>query len=219
MDAADLTVLRMVERDLLHPRAIEAAIKRAVARLRAAPHDYEARRRATADRLDQLDGELARLTSAVAAGAGDLGSVVDATRTREHERGRLRDELTTLGAIPTPPVLDAAALRGTLRARLADWQATLRRQPVEARHVLRPLLQGRLVFTPKADDRGRYYEVTGVGTVRPVLAGVVVANGVVSPTGFAHRGPPSSSMAARPNPAATQDLWGVHDQGRQTSRS
>ena len=52
--------------------------------------------------------------------------------------------------------------------------------PAEARQALRPLLRERLVFTPKADDRGRYYEVTGVRTVTPVPAGVVDTKGVVS---------------------------------------
>lgn len=163
MDAADLTVLRMVERELLHPSAIAAAVKRVMARLQPEPRDREARRLAIGDRLRQLDGELTRLAGAVAAGTGNLESVVGAIRTREQERAGLRQELATLDVTPTRPVLDAAALRLTLRARLADWQATLRRQPVEARQTLRPLLKGRLTFTPKADEAGPYYEITGSG--------------------------------------------------------
>jgi hypothetical protein len=29
------------------------------------------------------------------------------------------------------------------------------------------------VFTPREDETGRYYEITGAGTITPVLAGIV----------------------------------------------
>jgi hypothetical protein len=73
----------------------------------------------------------------------------------------------------TPPSVKPIDPQTVLRDRLVDWVEGLRRPPAEARHALRPLLQERLVFTPREDATGRYYEITGVGTVTPVLAGLV----------------------------------------------
>jgi hypothetical protein len=67
--------------------------------------------------------------------------------------------------VPRVKRIDPPTLRTVLRDRLVDWVGGLRRPPAEARHALRPLLQGRLVFTPREDAEGRrYYEISGVGT-------------------------------------------------------
>jgi hypothetical protein len=52
------------------------------------------------------------------------------------------------------------------------------RQPVVARQILRKLLVGRFVMTPKISAEGRYYEVTGQASYGALLAGVV---GLVPP--------------------------------------
>ena len=49
----------------------------------------------------------------------------------------------------------------------------------QAQQVLRRLVKGRLTFTPMADG---HYKFCGVGTVQPLLAGVV--QNLASPTGM-----------------------------------
>jgi hypothetical protein len=65
-------------------------------------------------------------------------------------------------------------LRAALRARLL-----LRSNPIEARPILRRLLVGRLVLTPKQLPAGRVYEFTGTATYGELLSGVVA--GLVPP--------------------------------------
>jgi len=52
-----------------------------------------------------------------------------------------------------------------MRERLADWRGLLRREADAGKLALRALLTGPLVFTPKEDATGRYYEFSGEGTV------------------------------------------------------
>lgn len=61
-----------------------------------------------------------------------------------------------------------------LRERLTDWQGLLQRQTAEARQILRRLLIGRLVFTPREHETGRYSELAGKGSLPGVLLGGVV---------------------------------------------
>jgi hypothetical protein len=80
--------------------------------------------------------------------------------------------------------LDVVRLRRTLDERLDDWRGLLRRQPVQARQILRKLVAGRLIFTPKADAQGHYYEFAGHGTLGQILTGAFDAKAVVTPAGF-----------------------------------
>ncbi len=72
-----------------------------------------------------------------------------------------------------------AELRATIRTLLEDWQGLLRSIPTEARPILRQLLVGRLVLTPKQLPIGRFYEFTGTATYGALLSGVVA--GLVPP--------------------------------------
>ena len=60
----------------------------------------------------------------------------------------------------------------------------LRQEAPQARRALPALLAGRLVFTPGEPNGEPAYTFAGEGTITPVIAGVVAATGVVSPTGF-----------------------------------
>ena len=42
---------------------------------------------------------------------------------------------------------------------------------MEARQILRKLLVGRLVFTTKEDENGRYYEFAGKGSISEIVRG------------------------------------------------
>jgi hypothetical protein len=56
-----------------------------------------------------------------------------------------------------------------IRQRLAAWQAMLRRQVPEARDILRNLVVGRIVFTPRPE--ARVYECSGRKSFGRLLAG------------------------------------------------
>lgn len=49
--------------------------------------------------------------------------------------------------------------------------------------MLKALVRGRLQFTPRADERGRFYEIKGEGTVEAAIA-ALAPQYVASPTGF-----------------------------------
>ncbi len=62
-----------------------------------------------------------------------------------------------------------AEIQEQLEAYLLDWKGTLCGSVAQGQGVLRRLIQGRLQFVPKDG----YYEFRGIGTVRPLIAGVV----------------------------------------------
>jgi hypothetical protein len=45
------------------------------------------------------------------------------------------------------------------------------------------MLTGRLIFTPKSDASGRYYEFHGQGSIAGMLAGALFTEGGVTPEG------------------------------------
>ena len=57
----------------------------------------------------------------------------------------------------------------------------LHRHPVQARQILRKLRDGRLVFTPRQDTAGAFYEITGQATYGRLLSGLACPNSVVPP--------------------------------------
>ncbi len=84
--------------------------------------------------------------------------------------------------------LDHRWLEKVLRARLADWQGLLWRHVPQARQMLKKLLVGRLVCTPMSDGARRFYEFKGESPIGRILAGLVGAKALVSPTGFSTEG-------------------------------
>jgi hypothetical protein len=77
--------------------------------------------------------------------------------------------------------LDRAQLERTTRECLTDWQGLLAGQPVQARQILKKLLDGRLIFTPMAD--GTAVEFRGTGVLDPVLRGIVNGDGMPKASG------------------------------------
>ena len=182
MAATDDAVLSVVEDAILRPEVVEAVIERAVEQLTATT--VESRRPSLEADLAALDGELARLTGAIATG-GELPALLEAVQDREQRRESLRRELEVLGA-SEPVVLDRAALRKNLESRLGDWRGLLRRHTAQGQQILRRLLVGRLTFTPTEDETGRYYAFHGTGTLTKLVGGLVPHN-VASPTGIRTR--------------------------------
>jgi site-specific DNA recombinase len=176
MEMADRAVLSAVERDLLRPEVVEVALREAVRELHLSKDEVARRQDELQAELTKVDGELARYAEAIAT-AGQLDAILAAVKEREARRTHLKAELAKLGSRADIASLNAARVSSNLRERLTDWQGLLQRQTVEARAILRRLLVGRLLFTPKEDEKGRYYEFAGQGSISELLSGVVLPKG------------------------------------------
>ena len=58
----------------------------------------------------------------------------------------------------------------SLEGYLRDWQGLVRGHVHQAQQIVRRLVKGRLTLVPQADG---HYTFTGVGTVQPLLGGIV----------------------------------------------
>jgi hypothetical protein len=133
----------------------------------------------------ELEQEIARYARAVAE-VGPRTSLLAELRQRETRRDHLKDQLLAVtGATSVVAAFDPVVARRNLRARLAEWQALLRRQTAQARGIRREILVGRLVFAPNIDGAARYYEFSGRATLSGLFAGSVTSDMLVTPAGLA----------------------------------
>ncbi len=116
--------------------------------------------------LNAVEQAIGRLTAAIAAG-GELAPLVEALRVHERRRQELRAALDA--ARRTRPDWNPRELRRTIERYLVDWRGLLRANVAQGQQALRRLIAGRLTFTPTGD----IYAFRGVGTIKPVLGGVV----------------------------------------------
>jgi len=76
-------------------------------------------------------------------------------------------------------------IREELRRDLDDWRKLLSKHVAQARQILRKFLIGKLVFTPKQDENGKWYYDHGQGTQGRLLQGAsLLPKTWVSPAGF-----------------------------------
>jgi len=182
LDAAVVAALRD---DVLTPDLVADVAARAVELWGQQHAGLDARRQALEGELRRVERELGRFTEAIARGEALL-TLLEAMRARERRRADLTAQLEHvdgLGRAARPTM--TGALRADLQMRLESWDALLQRNPIEARPVLRRLLVGRLVCTPRQLPAGRYYEFSGTATYGELLAGVV--GSLVPPGGNARQ--------------------------------
>ena len=132
MEATDHAVLASLERDLLRREVVERAIEFAIEELRPGSDPAERRRDEVLREMRRLDGELSRLTAAVASG-GDLPALLAALKERQAQRERCERALIELDATARIGRHEIPRLEREIRHRLADWRAMLRREVPEAR--------------------------------------------------------------------------------------
>ena len=171
MAALDRAVLESIERQVLAPDVIEQIVGRALAEW-SRPKPAEERERVAAA-LRDVDAELGRLTTALAAGA-DTPSVIEAIKAREAKRTTLQARLTTLSQTDRVVTLDAATVRQAVRERLTDWSGLMARHTPQARQLLRKVLHGRVMVQPTPEREDCYAEITATASISKVLAGSVV---------------------------------------------
>ena len=179
-ESAEQAILEGAVANLLDAQALSELLEAAYRRV-VTPGNNK-RERQIERQLKKIDTELANLVAAVAAG-GNAGLLVQAIKDKESEKGRLNADLQALIVARQAAPTDPAAVRGKLEKIVADWRGCLQKRPQQARDRLKTLIVDRIVFTPREDERGRFYELNGVGTVEPILRGLAPHN-VASPTGF-----------------------------------
>src|SRR5439155_9675390 len=167
MEATDHAVLASLERDLLRREVVERAIEFAIDELRPGSDPAERRHDEILREMRRLDGELSRLTAAVA--NGDLPALLAALEERQAQRERCERALIELDATARIGRHEIPRLEREIRHRLADWRAMLRREVPEAREILRNLVVGRIAFKPRPE--ARVYEFSGRGSFGRLLAG------------------------------------------------
>jgi hypothetical protein len=139
------------------------------------------RRTALGDELARLEREIARYTDAVAQG-GSLPSILAALHEREGRRQELQAQLEHQDGLGRAVrAIDSKGVRRELRELLTDWQGVLEGEPAQARQILRKLLEGRVVLTPRINGRERTYEWTATATYGRILTGVVGVTAMVPP--------------------------------------
>jgi hypothetical protein len=171
----DADVLAKIRRDILDPDLARDVVRRAL-ELRASRPTVVDERKALRAELERVEVELARYAEAI--GAGDaMPALLEAMRTRERRRAELTAQLAGLSerqAVVTP-----ADVYRKLSQRLTDWYGTLDRHPARARDILRLVLAGRLVVTPRPDEH--VFEWRGEASYGALLQGLVSVNGLVPP--------------------------------------
>ena len=90
----------------------------------------------------------------------------------------MRARLELIHTAPSVLSLEVRRLEKEARARLADLQGLLDRNPTEGRKALEALLTGPLKFTPIDADGGRRYRVEGSASVGAMFTTEGVPNGI-----------------------------------------
>ena len=184
MPAADDAILARITDYVLSPEIVEGAVAGALEELRPSRDSMETRRSATRAALQKLEGEQAKYVQAIAV-AGDVDALARAVKDLEERRQRLNDELAGLDGASRLEKFDARQLERVMRRRLDDCRGMLRRQIPLARQVLSCLLDGRIGWTPRRQER--LYEFAGRVRFDGILSGFVLTQGVVPVRGFEPR--------------------------------
>ena len=193
MADAEAAILSKIESQMLDPAIVQDILAAAIAELQEATKADAQRTAPLEQELKRVNGELARLTEALAAG-GELASVVTAIRSRESRREELQRAIETTSRAIMAQMPDMRTARAELEQRLGELRSLLRQHVEQAQQLLRRLIDGRLVMTVEEDEDGRYYRFKGLGswwrllaglgpTWRPIVAGLRPQM-VASPAGF-----------------------------------
>jgi site-specific DNA recombinase len=175
-EAADASVLAALESSVLNPTVVEHAIQSAMAQIANRATATPDRTVPLADQLATVDDQLARLTEAVTLGAGAIPTLVGEMKALQRRRDALAAEL----ARRTNGLPKSTAIRQELETYLAEWTTTLRRNVTQGRQLLRKLLVGRIIFTPRPEG----VEFEAECTLGKLLSGLACAKSLVTPAGF-----------------------------------
>ena len=178
MDLINSELLDAFRTDLLNPAVLERALAKLEARLMVPTCDSGVSQLEAEER--RLRGEIERLTAALAAG-GALSSLLGAIRQREERLDAVRLELHAANRRTHALDVPMSVVMPEVRRRLDDWRSVLSEESSQARRMLRLLLQGRLVFTPRDERRAVHF--SGVGDLGQIFSGLIDSQALASPRG------------------------------------
>jgi hypothetical protein len=178
MLAADEAILTEVGDIVLDPEIVAGAIQDAIAELRPSRDTMDGKREALLADLRKLEEQLGRYVLAIAQ-AGEIDALVNALKTCELDRQRVRRELAALDGLARLSTFDVKGIERDLVSRLREWRRLLKRQTPMARQVLSRLLADKIAWTPRKDER--LYEFAGRAKFDRILAGIVDTVGCESP--------------------------------------
>jgi hypothetical protein len=114
---------------------------------------------------------------------GEATTLVAAIGEREGRRDALARELESLEAAQDSAPFDMWPIERDLRARLDVWRGLLRRRVVQARQILRKLLESPVVFTPVIEGEERFYRFHATVRFDRLIAGFALPQVLTSPRG------------------------------------
>ena len=160
---------------VLDEQLVEAAVERALDRLRARRGKQADRGRELQRELSLVEARMGHLLGAVKRGRATevLLETLEAEATRKKAILRELGELEDRAAITS---LDGRRLTQELKTRATDARALLGRHVSQARRMLRALLEGRLVCEPFEEESRRGYRFRATGTYAGLFAAVGSAN-------------------------------------------
>jgi site-specific DNA recombinase len=182
-------------RDVLDDRVTEAAVDKALERLRTGQEGHLDRRTQIERELSLIESRLGRLMEALVSG-GPLETLVGQVKTEEERKKALANELQGLAKAERVATVDTQQIKADLRERVADVKALLGRHTPQARQMLRKLVEGKIAVEPVTQNGRRGFRLSGRLNVGRLLKGEVyeaIEAGaadtdnsltVVAPTGF-----------------------------------
>ena len=110
-----------------------------------------------------IEGRLRHLVDAIATGKA-TESIFSELQKAEKAKKSLTTQIEDLDELSYTVSLDAKRIERSLHTRASDWNGLIRRHPIQARQMLRKILEGHVICTPFKDARGRGYEVSAAGS-------------------------------------------------------
>ena len=173
--------------DILDPRLLEAAVDRALARLRTGLAHPLGRRAEIERALTDVEAKETRLVAAITAAGSDLDPLVAALRAAGDRKGTLRAELAGLADVSRVATLDAEQIKLALRTRVADVRSLLAESTHQARAMLRKILDGPIDCQPIHQDGRQGFRFRGRLTFKRVLTGDLLGSLTGRNGGDTHR--------------------------------
>jgi site-specific DNA recombinase len=181
----DQAVLGSVS-EVLDERIMDAAVDRALERLRTGHEKHLDRKTQVERELSLIAAQERRLVEAIKRGEAPE-ALVAALKDEEQRKNALALELDGLTGLDRVASLDSTRIKRELKARVADVRALLGRHVPQARQMLRKLLAGKIDMEPVAEDGRRGYRFRGKLTFERLLSGEaaeITRLTVVAPRGF-----------------------------------
>jgi site-specific DNA recombinase len=129
----------------------------------------------------RLDADIQRLVDAVAEGAGSVPALVDAMKRKQKARDNAAARIVQLDEVAQQSerfdMSESLAAGGQI---VVDLEHLLESDPAEGRRVLRTLLVGPIVVTPKETAGGVAFEYRAQCRLDTILAGRIEGDGNIS---------------------------------------